>query len=86
MSKMENAVSKLLNYGTRIVSFDYDGKRRNVLIGSSASMKPPVWGHVENPAIRSHSGRKYLVGLVNNEGSRKFKTFNLSKIRNPSFA
>ena len=87
MSKIEKAVNKILNSGTKIVSFDYDGKRRNALIGSSASLQPPVWGHVENRAIRSHGGRKYLVALVNNESDgRRFKTFNISKIKNASFA
>lgn len=82
---INSAVNSILAFGTKIVSFDYEGKRRNVLIGSKVGLKNPPWGHVENRAMRSHNGRKYLVGLVNNEGRRTFKTFNVDKIKNPSF-
>jgi hypothetical protein len=84
------AASQILRRGTRIVSFDYDGQRRNVLVGSCGAMATPRWGRAQNRAIRTHGDRTYLVGLVANEGQarneRRFKTFNVEKIRNPSFA
>ena len=82
---MNKAVNDILAFGTKIVSFDYDGKRRNVLIGSNIGSRIPPWGKVESRAVRVHGGRKYLVGIVNNEGKRIPKTFAMDKIQNPSF-
>lgn len=86
MKKIEKALTEILEAGTRIVSFEYHGKTRNVLVGSNQALAAPVWGKVENRAIREHRGQKYLVGLVANEGPRQFKTFKLNEIENLSCA
>lgn len=79
-------LEKIMSKGTRIVSFDYDGERRNVLVGANGTMLGhPTWGEQLNRAVRFHKGTLYLVGLVNNEGPRGYKTFKFAKIRNASF-
>ena len=81
---LESRILKILDKGTRIVRFTYDNKLRNVLIGTSDALDEPRWGKVENRAIRSHNGKKFLVGLDNLD-NRQIKSFELSKIQNPSF-
>jgi hypothetical protein len=83
-TKIETAIENILKTGTKIVSFNYHGKPRNVLVGSNQALREPVWGRMLNRAIRSHLGVRYLVGLDNND-SRQFKTFKLSEIEAPSF-
>lgn len=81
---LESRILKILDKGTKIVRFTYDNKLRNVLIGTSDALDEPRWGKVENRAIRSHNGKKFLVGLDNLD-NRQIKSFELSKIQNPSF-
>lgn len=81
---IESRILKILEKGTRIVRFEYNGKLRNVLIGTSDALDEPRWGTVENRAIRSHNGKKFLVAL-DNLSSHKIKTFDLDKITFPSF-
>lgn len=84
--KIAQAIDVILAQGTQIVSFDYDGKRRNVLVGSNEGLKKPAWGRVVNRAMRQQGNKNYLVGRVQNEGEGKvYKTFSFAKIRNPSF-
>jgi hypothetical protein len=82
---IENRINDILAFGTKIVSFDYDGKRRNVLVGSKVGLDSPRWGHVVSRGVRRHGNRHYIVGLVNNEGQRNYKTFAVDKVLNPSF-
>ena len=81
---IESRILKILEKGTRIVRFEYNGKLRNVLIGTSDALDEPRWGTVENRAIRSHNGKKFLIG-IDNLDNRQIKSFELSKIQNPSF-
>lgn len=81
---IESRILKILEKGTRIVRFEYNGKLRNVLIGTSDALDEPRWGNVENRAIRSHNGKKFLIG-IDNLDNRQIKSFELSKIENPSF-
>jgi hypothetical protein len=81
---IESRILKILEKGTRIVRFEYNGKLRNVLIGTSDALDEPRWGKVENRAIRSHNGKKFLIG-IDNLDNRQIKSFELSKIENPSF-
>ena len=83
-TSIESRILKILEKGTRIVRFEYNGKLRNVLIGTSDALDEPRWGIVENRAIRSHNGKKFLIGIDNND-ARQIKSFELSKIENPSF-
>lgn len=82
-SCIENAVEKILKKGTRVVSFDYHGRRRNVIVGCSACQKQPTWGNQVNRGIREYRGRKYLVGKPMNDGT-PYKVFLLDDIENPS--
>jgi hypothetical protein len=85
MSNIVKALDKILERGTKIVSFEYDGEARNVLIGANGAIEGnPVWGKQINRAIRAYKGALYLVGIDNNDG-HTFKTFKLDKIENPSF-
>lgn len=86
MSKrvIEKKVEKILEKGTRIVSFTHDGQRRNVLVGSNVAVaSPPVWGIQKNRGIRKLDGKTYLTGIDNLDG-RQFKAFAAAKIRNLS--
>lgn len=83
---MVDAVNRIVAKGTRIVSFNYSGKPRNVLIGSNRALGQPRWGKVVNRGLREYRGKLYAVGYVNNESKRTFKTFALDKIEDPSFA
>jgi len=91
MSTLRQSIDNILKTGTKIVSFNYDGINRNVLVGSlEASTGDPVWGEQINRAIRVHKGKEYLVALCNNDqdngiGDRPIKAFELSKISSPSF-
>jgi len=85
MSNIVNALNKILDKGTKIVSFDYDGQLRNILVGANTAVKgDPVWGVQVNRAIRTHKGNFYLVGIDNND-NHCFKAFNVKGIQNPSF-
>ena len=79
---IESRILKILEKGTRIVRFEYNGKLRNVLIGKN--IDEPRWGKVENRAILSHNGRKYLLAVDNND-AHTVKNFALDNIQNPSF-
>lgn len=82
-AKMISALNRILARGTRIVSFDYDGKARNVLVGSKrAAEGTPVWGSNLNRAIREHGGQRYLLAIDNND-DHTIKTFALDKIERP---
>ena len=86
MSILRQSIEKVLEKGTRIMSFDYDGKRRNVLVGSThIELGSPIWGEQVNRAIRTHKGKEFLIAECNNEGAnRPIKAFELSKISAPS--
>lgn len=87
MNKTRQIIEKALRRGTKIVSFLYDSKVRNVVIGVNDAIRgAPAWGIQENRAIRvSKSGREYMVGLVRNEDNpRQIKAFALDKIQNLS--
>lgn len=84
-TNIEKAIESILKGGTRIVSFDYDGKRRNVLIGANEIEAQGPWGEQLNRAIRVNKGRKFLVARVQNDPVQ-IKAFALDKILNPSFA
>jgi hypothetical protein len=82
--EIEKQINKILEGGTKIVSFDYAGKRRNVLVGASDCAYQGPWGNQENRAIRSNGGKLYLVARVNNDKAAAIKCFDLDKIENPS--
>lgn len=83
MTVIEQKVQKIVENGTKIVSFKYGGKPRNVLVGSKMATESPVWGTQENRGIRKNGRRVYLCGLDNLDG-RRFKVFQSAKIRNLS--
>jgi hypothetical protein len=86
MKNLEQSILNILRRGTKIVSFDYNGKARNVLIGAKEIEKQGTWGEQLNRAIRVHGGVKYLVARVQNEGpTPTIKAFQLDLIENPSF-
>ena len=80
--KLETTISNLLSRGTAIVSFDYNGASRNVILGANASSDGERrWGKMENRSIVEHKGKKYLSARVNND-PLSVKAFALSKISN----
>jgi len=85
MSKrvIEEKVERIVRGGTKIVSFTYEGERRNVLVGSAIADGKPIWGKQKNRGIRKLGGRTFLCGLDNLDG-RRFKVFSAAKIRNLS--
>lgn len=85
MSKrvIERKAEKIVAFGTKIVSFKYEGKPRNVLVGSRKADGIPIWGRQVNRAIRKNGERTFLTGLDNLDG-RQFKVFAAAKIRSLS--
>ena len=67
------AIEKL---GTRVASFDYNGKRRNVIIGAAN-----LQGGKYRSLAQSKAGDWYIVPRVMND-SEKVKAFRLDKISN----
>ena len=81
-----NAVDAILSKGTRVVSFVYGNKVRNVLVGANAAAEgTPRWGETLNRALRVNGRDLFLVGIDNNDG-HTIKTFNILKIENPCAA
>lgn len=82
---IEKSINTILATGTKIVSFDYHGSRRNVLIGAKEIESNGAWGSQLNRAIRENKGEKYLIARVQNDPVR-VKAFRLTEIENPSAA
>ena len=84
MTNIEQKIKEILARGTRIVSFDYNGKRRNVLVGDKGAAFQGQWGVQKDRAIRENGSRKYLIARPMNDNTAPFKAFALDKIENPS--
>ena len=88
-NELKNTIEKIVaTKGAAIVSFDYNGKKRNGVIGFSSEKKglgPRVWGTHLSSAIVEHNGKLFLSMQTNNEETptgHAFKAFDLSKIEN----
>ena len=88
-NELKNTIEKIVaSKGAAIVSFDYNGKKRNGVIGFSSEKKglgPRVWGSHVSSAIVEHNGKLFLSMQTNNEETptgHAFKAFDLSKIEN----
>lgn len=83
---LKNRIEKIIaEKGAAIVAFDYNGKRRNGLIG----YKPfgeRKWGtHTGKAIVVSETGEEFLTVKTNNEDTpdgHAFKSFALAKIEN----
>jgi hypothetical protein len=81
----------VINKGTAFAGFDYNGKRRNVTLGSSLSKHVSGgdggnrWGKsFAKSALVEYNGKLYLQGTENNakDGFHPIKRFDLSKATN----
>lgn len=90
MNKTRQIIEKALRRGTVAISFLYNGKARNAMLGCGCITEGnPVFGKQINRAIRLHNGREYLVLKTNNEDTadgHAIKTFALDKISALSLA
>lgn len=88
-NKMAKSLARITENGTKVVSFKYHGKPRNVMIGTTeASRFVPPWAIQKSPSVvkDTASQKHYLVGTENNlPTGRETKIFSMSKIRCPSF-
>ena len=82
---LKNKIEQIVAKGAAIVSFDYNDKRRNGVIG----YKPfgdRKWGnHVSKSIVESSSGELFLTVRTNNEAEgdgHAYKSFRLSGIKN----
>ena len=82
---LKNKIEQIVAKGAAIVSFDYNDKRRNGVIG----YKPfgdRKWGnHVSKSIVESSSGELFLTVRTNNESEgdgHAYKSFRLSGITN----
>jgi len=82
---LKNKIEQIVSKGAAIVSFDYNDKRRNGVIG----YKPfgdRKWGnHVSKSIVASSSGELFLTVRTNNESEgdgHAYKSFRLSGIKN----
>lgn len=80
----ETFFTNLEKRGTAIVGFTYNGKARNVVFGENLARHghagERAWGRHLSKNVIEHLGRKYVQGIVNNEGERRVKCFALDKI------
>jgi len=88
-NELKNTIEKIIaSKGAAIVSFDYNGKKRNGLIGFDSKKKglgSRAWGQHLSSAIVEHDGKLFLSVQTNNEETETghaFKSFDLSKIQN----
>lgn len=84
MTNIEQKINEILRKGTRFVSFKYNDKVRNVLVGDKGAAFQGPWGFQRDRAIRENGARKYLIARPMNDDSAPFKAFALDKIENPS--
>jgi hypothetical protein len=83
---LKEKIAQIISKGAAIVSFDYNGKRRNALIG----YKPfgeRKWGHHVTKSIVANAatGEEFITAKTNNEDTpdgHAYKTFRLSGISN----
>lgn len=74
-------VSEMLKRGTSFACFDYNGKRRHVLIGANVCENYPRWGNLVNRAIVKHNGKTFLVAIDKTDDDT-IKNFDIAKIEN----
>lgn len=78
----------VLNKGVAFAGFDYNGKRRNVTVGSNLSRYTSGgssrWGtSFTNGALVAYKGKMFLQAVENNvTGGPQLKRFDLSKAEN----
>ena len=74
----------VLNKGTAFAGFDYNGKRRNVTVGSHIVGHKGNWGSsFTNGALVAHKGKMFLQAVENNlDGDHQIKRFDLAKATN----
>jgi hypothetical protein len=79
----------VINKGTAFAGFEYNGKRRNVTLGSSlqkhVSGGGNRWGKsFAKSSLVEYNGKLYIQGTENNveDGSHPIKRFELSKVSN----
>ena len=77
---IESLVKKIAaieSLGTRVASFDYNGKRRNVIIGAAN-----IQGGEYRSLAKSTRGNWYMVPRVMNDPEGTVKAFRLDRISN----
>ena len=78
-------VRQIESLGTRVVSFVYKGKVRNVIVGANLPNGGPDWGRPLSRSLVAHKGNIYLIPRVRNDTEANYKAFDLEKIENFSF-
>jgi len=79
------AVKAIERKGTRVVSFNYNGKTRNAIVGAKLPNGGPSWAEKEiTRSLHYLDGNTYLVPRMMND-THTFKAFNVKKIKNFSF-
>ena len=70
----------IVERGTGIRSFIYNGKARNVIIGPNSCLHKVSWGKEVIPrSVIEHKGKMYLVAQDNNDNDQ-IKAFDMNKI------
>ena len=78
--KIESLIKKIAAIealGTRVASFDYNGKRRNVIIGAAN-----IQGSEYRSLAKSTHGDWFIVPRVMNDPDATIKAFRLDRISN----
>jgi len=80
------AVKAIETKGTRVVSFTYKNKTRNVIVGAHLPNRRAPWrgSKLITRSLVSYKGGTYLVPRVMNDNP-KWKAFDVTKIENFSF-
>jgi hypothetical protein len=84
IKSLEKKILRILDNGTKIVSFNYHGTVRNVLIGAQAiAGNGCTWGLQVNRGLRYFNGEVYLVAIENyGRFDRQIKIYKLQEIEN----
>lgn len=82
---LKNKIEQIVAKGAAIVSFDYNDKRRNGVIGYKPFGERQWGNHVSKSIVESKNGELFLTVRTNNESEgdgHAYKSFRLSGITN----
>lgn len=78
---LRNRIEQIVAKGAAIVSFDYNNKRRNAVIGYRP-FGERKWGHHVSKSIVANNGETFLTARMNNDSESTYKSFLLAGITN----
>jgi hypothetical protein len=86
IKNITKAVNAIATKGTRVVSFEYNGRTRNAIVGANLPNGGPSWAEsvTGRSLVKHENGHSYLIPRMMNEPV-KYKAFDVKKIKKFSF-